>query len=155
MASRLEGRDVFKHLRPEQVNAINDVADVVMFEAGDAIYERGQMARYAFVVLEGEVALRLPGPAGVSVPIDLLTRDSMFGSCICFDHEKYMLTAQCTKVSKILRIGTETFRALMDDDPRMGYTLQSWISRIYFQRYVDTMTKLQSVVMNLQVEAGS
>jgi hypothetical protein len=41
----------------------------------------------------------------------------------------------------------------MDRDPRLGYTLQGYISTSYFNRYLDTMKKLQSIVMNLPVEA--
>lgn len=41
----------------------------------------------------------------------------------------------------------------MDQDLVMGYTIQTQISRIYFQRYIETMNKLQSIVMNLPLEA--
>ena len=42
---------------------------------------------------------------------------------------------------------------LMDRDERMGYHLQGYISNAYFNRYVDTMKKLQAIVMNIPVEA--
>ena len=41
----------------------------------------------------------------------------------------------------------------MDQDLLMGYTIQTQISRIYFNRYIDTMKKLQSIVMNLPLES--
>ena len=40
----------------------------------------------------------------------------------------------------------------MDADLRMGYAMQRRISHIYFKRYLDTMQKLQTVVMSLPVE---
>ena len=40
----------------------------------------------------------------------------------------------------------------MDEDLLMGYTIQTQISRIYFNRYIQTMKKLQSIVMNLPLE---
>ena len=46
-------------------------------------------------------------------------------------------------------------KSLMEKDQRMGHHLQSFISNAYFNRYVDTMQKLQSIVMNLPVEAGA
>ena len=46
-----------------------------------------------------------------------------------------------------------TLKELMDTDLVMGYAIQTKISRIYFNRYLDTMKKLQSIVMNLPVEA--
>jgi hypothetical protein len=36
----------------------------------------------------------------------------------------------------------------------MGYAMQRRLSGIYFKRYLDTMSKLQTVVMSLPVEAG-
>ena len=42
----------------------------------------------------------------------------------------------------------------MDQDLLMGYTIQTQISRIYFNRYIETMKKLQSIVMNLPLETA-
>lgn len=151
---RLEGQGVFQFLRPEQVRAISDVAEVVEFEAGDTIYEKGARADHFYVVLDGQVSLRLPGKSGISVQIDELTKGAMFGSCICFQLINYSLNAQCTSDSKLLKIESATLKELMDNDLVMGYTIQTQISRIYFNRYIDTMKKLQSIVLNLPLETA-
>ena len=49
-------------------------------------------------------------------------------------------------------ISVSGLRAIMDGDPRIGYIIQSGISRIYFKRYIETMEKLQAIVMNIPVE---
>ncbi len=92
---RLEGQEVFQFLRPEQVKAISDVAEVVEFQAGDTIYEKDSPAEFFYVVLEGQVSLRLPGQSGVSLQVDELTKGAMFGSCVCFQLVDYALNAQC------------------------------------------------------------
>ena len=68
----------------------------------------------------------------------------MFGSCICFQLIDYSLNAQCTADSKLLKIESATLKELMDRDLLLGYTIQTQVSRIYFNRYIDTMKKLQS-----------
>jgi CRP-like cAMP-binding protein len=151
---RLEGQGVFQFLRPEQLRAISDVAEVVECEAGDTIYEKGGRADHFYVVLDGQVSLRLPGKSGISVQIDELTKGAMFGSCICFQLINYSLNAQCTSDSKLLKIESATLKELMDADLVMGYTIQTQISRIYFNRYIDTMKKLQSIVLNLPLETA-
>jgi CRP-like cAMP-binding protein len=151
---RLEGQGVFQFLRPEQMRAISDVAEVVSFSAGDTVYEMGNPADHFYVVLDGQVSLRLPGKSGMSIQIDELTKGAMFGSCICFQLINYSLNAQCTSDSKLLRIESATLKELMDGDLLMGYTIQTQISRIYFNRYVDTMKKLQSIVLNLPLETA-
>ena len=150
--NRLEKHEVFQFLRPDQIKTISDVAEVVEFESGDIIYERGTKADHFFVVLSGQVSLRLPGRSGVSIQIEELTEGAVFGSCICFQFVDYSLNAQCTRDARLLKIESATLKELMDQDLLMGYTIQTQISRIYFNRYIDTMNKLQSVVMNLPLE---
>ncbi len=149
---RLEGQEVFQFLRPEQVKAISDVAEVVEFQAGDTIYEKDSPAEFFYVVLEGQVSLRLPGQSGVSLQVDELTKGAMFGSCVCFQLVDYALNAQCTTDARLLKIESATLKELMDGDLVLGYTIQTQISRIYFHRYIDTMKKLQSIVLNLPLE---
>ena len=122
------------------------------FRAGDTIYRKDARADYFYVVLDGQVSLRLPGQSGVSIQIDELTKGAMFGSCVCFQLVNYSLNAQCTSDSRLLKIESATLKDLMDSDLVMGYTIQTQISRIYFNRYIDTMKKLQAIVLNLPLE---
>ncbi|MGD8727760.1 MAG: cyclic nucleotide-binding domain-containing protein [Gemmatimonadales bacterium] len=150
---RLESQEVFSFLRPEQVNAISEAAEVIEYYAGDIVYRQGERADYTWVVLNGEVSLRLPAQGAVTVPIDLATPGVMFGSCLCFDIETYSTTAQCTQDSQLMKIDSLVLRNLMDEDLRMGYAMQRRISHIYFRRYLETMRKLQAMVMSLPIEA--
>ena len=151
---RLEGQEVFQFLRPEQITAISDVAEVVKFKAGEMIYQKDTRAEHFYVVLEGQVSLRLPGQSGVSLQVEELTKGAMFGSCVCFDLVDYSVSAQCTSESRLLRLDAATLKELMDQDLVMGYAIQTQISRLYFKRYLDTMKKLQAIVMILPLEPG-
>lgn len=150
---RLESQEVFGFLTPKQVDSISNAAQTVRYKGGDTVYSQGEPADFIYAVLEGEVMLRLPGKGGLSVPIDLAAPGTMFGSCMCFDIETYSTTAQCTQDSKLLKIKALAFNNLMDEDLRMGYGMQRRISQIYFKRYLETMRKLQTIVMSLPVEA--
>lgn len=150
---QLDRNEVFQFLRPDQVKKISEVAEEVSYAGGETIYEMGARADHFYIVLEGQVSLRLPGYRGVSIQIDELTTGAIFGSCVCFQLTNYSLNAQCTSDSRLLKISSITLKDLMDEDLVMGYTIQTQISRIYFQRYIETMNKLQSIVMNLPLEA--
>lgn len=150
---QLDKTEVFQFLRPDQLKMISDVARVELFEAGDTIYEKGARADYFYIVLEGQVSLRLPTRSGVAIQIDELTSGAIFGSCVCFQLADYSLNAQCTLDTRLLKISSTTLKELMDQDLLMGYTIQTQISRIYFQRYIETMNKLQSIVLNLPLES--
>ena len=150
--AQLESHEIFQLLRPEQVNTLSTAAEEVSLKAGETVFRRGEKADDFYVVLEGQVALRMLRPDGMSVLIDEVTGGAIFGSCLCFQIDTYTLTAQCTEDSRILRIKASTLKKLMDDDLVMGYAIQTIISRVYFKRYIDTMRKLQSIVQSIPLE---
>ncbi len=145
----LKRDEVFEFLRPDQVDVLSNAARLVRFKPGDVIYQKGDPAEYIYIVLNGQVALRLPGDRGVSIMIDELTKGDMFGSCVSFAMDSYVLTAQCTEACELLSFKASVLKGLLEDDPRMGYAIQSKISEIYFRRYVEAMNKLQAIVMNI------
>lgn len=149
---RMASRDVFGFLRPEQLDVLSDAADVLDYKEGDTVYYHGRRAEHMYVVLDGEVSLRLPGKGGISIPIDEATPGVMFGTCDCFGIDTYATTAQCTRDSRLMKIESAALRRLMDEDLLMGYVMQRRISQIYFNRYLDTMRKLQAIVMNLPID---
>ena len=151
--AQLESHEIFQLLRPEQVNILSSAAEEVSYRAGDTVFLRGEKADDFFVVLEGQVALRMLRPDGMSVLIDEVTGGAIFGSCLCFQIDTYTLTARCTEDSRILKIEAATLKKLMDDDLVMGYAIQTMISRVYFKRYLDTMRKLQAIVQSIPLEA--
>ncbi|KPJ92856.1 MAG: hypothetical protein AMS18_06475 [Gemmatimonas sp. SG8_17] len=154
MAAQLISQDVFGFLRPEQVHAISEASEKVGYKAGDIVYQKGAKADHFFTILDGEVTLRLPGRGGVNIVIDQLRKGAMFGSCVCFRRETYSLNAQCTEDSELLKVSSSVLKGLMDKDLMMGYALATRITEIYFSRYIETMEKLQAIVMNIPIEAG-
>ncbi len=154
MAEQLTSHEVFGFLRPRQVHAISENSEKIHLSAGDTVYERGANADHFFTVLEGEVALHLPGKGGVNVLIEQLTKGAMFGSCLCFQRTSYALTARSTGDSVLLKVRSEVLKKLMEKDLKMGYALQVRISQIYFNRYIDSMQKLQAIVMNIPIESA-
>jgi CRP-like cAMP-binding protein len=150
----LDSEQIFGFLRSDQINILSEAADKVEFKTGETIYNRGDPASHFYVILSGIVALRLPGKQIYSLLIDDLSPGSMFGSCVSFSMETYTLTAQCARDCQLLKVATSALKDLLDSDPRMGYAIQSRISEIYFKRYIETMKKLQAIVMNIPLDAS-
>ena len=153
VVERLKKQEIFQLLRPEQVDLLSEASKVTKFKAGEMVYRKGEKADRFYIVLKGQVSLRLPlKTAGLSVLIDELTEGDLFGGCVSGDLDAYSLNAQCTEESEILMISVSALTAIMEGDPRIGYIVQSRISRIYFKRYIETMEKLQAIVMNIPIE---
>jgi CRP-like cAMP-binding protein len=149
---KFSANEVFQLLLPQQIDALSKSSWTFTCKTGDTIYHQGMEVVHIYVVIEGKVALRLPGNKGVNVLIDMLEPGAMFGSCLSYNLGTYSLTAQSMEDSKILKIRANALKKVLDDDPRMGYAVQSRISAIYFKRYIQTMNKLQNVVTNIPLE---
>jgi CRP-like cAMP-binding protein len=153
MAGTLTAQEVFSFLLPEQVNAISEAAERVSFKAGEFIYEKGDKADYFYIILDGEVTLRLPSAGGLSLVIDQMGKGAVFGGPLGQKRKAYALSAQGTRKGKLLKIDIGVMKKLMEKDMRMGLHLQRYVANAYFDRYIDTMKKLQAIVMNIPVEA--
>jgi CRP-like cAMP-binding protein len=154
ITEQLNSEQVFGFLGSDHVHALSNAAETIELRAGETLYERGAPATHFFKVLKGSIALRLPTKGGASLLIEELGPGAMFGSCVSLVMGTYILTAQCTQDSQVLKVATSALKDLLDDDPRMGYALQSRISEIYFRRYIDTMKKLQAIVMNTPIDVA-
>ncbi|MCG6928327.1 MAG: cyclic nucleotide-binding domain-containing protein [Acidobacteria bacterium] len=152
--AQLTGHEVFRFLRSDQMNAVSSAAEEISLRAGDVVFRRGDRAEDFYVLLEGQVSLRLPRAGGVTLLIDEAREGAVFGSCVCLERDTYTLSAQCTLDSRLLKIRASILKQLMDRDKVIGYAIQSLISRVYFQRYVDTMEKLQAVVQSIPLETA-
>jgi len=152
MTGTITQQDLFGVLTPDYVHAISDVAEKVTVEAGETVYRKGDPAEFFYIVQRGEITLRLPGKEEVSVQIAQLSRGAVFGSCFAFSRASYAVTAQATENTELLKIENKVLKQMMERDPRMGYILQSHLCEVYFGRYLDTMQKLQAIIMNLPLE---
>ena len=153
MAGALTSQEVFSFLLPEQVHTISEASERVSFKPGEHVYQKGEKADFFYILLDGEVTLRLPTQGGLSLVIDQMGKGSIFGGPLGQKRRAYALSAQCTEKAKLLKIDISVMKKLMEKDMRMGLHLQRHVANAYFDRYIDTMKKLQAIVMHLPVEA--
>lgn len=147
--SHLEVQEVFCYLRPEQIQSLGQSAETLEYNPGDMVYHMGAKANYFYIILDGQITLSLPGKVGTSMMVDQLGKGAMFGRCVSLAMDTFILNAQCSEKARILRFQSDLFKKLMDEDPRMGYVIQTRIAEIYFKRYIESMSKLQAIVMNI------
>ena len=143
--SQLRGHNLFQMLQPKQVEKISNATEELVCEAGTSVYQAGEPAEFFFLVREGQIALRsTTGP--FTLHVDDVLPGEIFGTCLCLDRTTYALHAVCVQKSKLLRIRTETLKKILDEDLILGYAVQRYISSVYFRRYLEAITQIQSVV---------
>ena len=146
---QFRGQDLFQHLRPDQVNTLSEAAEGVSLKAGDSVYRRGDPNDFLYIVIQGRVSLTMPRSEDVRLLIAEVGEGEMFGYGACLQFERSSLNAKCLEDTRLLRISAEALKGVMDRDLIMGRAIQTLISRVYFQRYLHTMNKLQEIAHSL------
>lgn len=88
------------------------------FTAGETIYFAGDPAMCLYVVADGKIKLLRHSWSGKDVLLDLLTTGEFFGSLSTLEDDYYPDTAQAQTAACVLSIGSEDFRAILDNYPQ-------------------------------------
>ena len=114
---------LFQGLSETSLTSIAQSASLQEFEAETSIYEHGGPARELFVLVEGEVALRLSARSGESQELERRRSPDVFGEAAIWDDGPRMVTAQTTEPTSVLVIQRETLEQLLGPESRFVKTL--------------------------------
>jgi CRP-like cAMP-binding protein len=121
------------------------------YKAGTTIYRKRQPASRAYVLLEGEVELRVPSQAGPNLLVEQAGPGTMFGASVLLG-ENYMVTAQCLTDRKIMSIGKTPLEQIVEANPRMGLVIEKYLAEFYYHRSIDLMYKLEALIRGVPSE---
>ena len=144
----IEEKEIFSLLTSKQIAQISEFAVVKDFEEDQIIYNPQETARDLYILLEGEVSLRVPSKKDLSfdnfsIEIESITNHGqLFGTNLLFGLNKYMTRARVKKPSKIMIIHAERFLRIIREN-RSEFAIMSYLAKVYFERYIDTMKELE------------
>ena len=144
----IEEREIFSLLTSKQVSEISEIALIKDFEGGQIIYDQKEEANNLFILLEGEVSLRIPSKKDMSIEnfsleIEKITNHGeLFGTNVLFGLNRYMTRARVIKSSKIMILDAEKFLHIIRENGS-EFVIMSYLAKVYFQRYINTMRELE------------
>ena len=144
----IEEREIFSLLTSKQVSEISEVAVIKDFEEGQIVYDQKEAAKNLFILLEGEVSLRIPSRKDMSIEkfsleIEKITNHGeLFGTNVLFGLNRYMTRARVIKSSKIMILDAEKFLHIIRENGS-EFVVMSYLAKVYFQRYINTMRELE------------
>ena len=140
---KLEKHEVFGLLSSDEIKRLSVDSGEMILNEGERIYVEGMPASHIFVLIKGRVELKRPTRGGSDLLIDDLIAGNIFGISSLVGADRYLLNAECTENSDVLKIEGKTLRQILDENPVVGYALQRRVSRIFLKRYLKTMEILQ------------
>ena len=144
-------KEIFSLLTSKQIGEISDSAIIKDFETDQIIYERKEVAKNLFILLEGEVSLRVPGRddtniESLSLEIENIKQHgALFGSNLLFDVKRYVTRARVIKPSKVMILDAEKFLEIIRKN-RSEFIVMSYLAKVYFHRYINAMKEFEECV---------
>ncbi len=144
-------KEIFSLLTSKQISEISEAATIKDFEADQIIYDRKEVAKNLFILLDGEVSLRVPGRNDTSIDslsleIDKIAQHgALFGTNLLFDVKRYMTRARVIKPSKVMILDAKKFLEIIQEN-QSEFIVMSYLAKVYFQRYVNAMKEFEECV---------
>ncbi len=149
----IRGHELFQSFSFEEVESISTFSGAKEYGAGERVFERGEQGSHFFVVLEGQVSLKLPSADDVSsLVVGRMGQGDIFGLSPLLGFDRFTTTAECREDSSVLAIEAEPFRALLEDNSAVGLKTMTVMARAYFSRYIDTLSRFQHVLDELVLQ---
>lgn len=145
----LKGCNVFQELTDAELERIQALAVGREYEAGDVIFQQGDIAEEVFVLQEGKIALQMQLSVAMpqmtkSVTVDIVTNNDLFGWSAIVEPHVYTLTAVCLQMVNVMAINGTRFMALLQADHNIGYEVSKGLMKVVASRLDETQRLLIS-----------
>ncbi|MFH1723749.1 MAG: cyclic nucleotide-binding domain-containing protein [Elusimicrobiota bacterium] len=145
--SVLRGNELFGALSVDEVGRISAFSVAKEFKKGEMIFACDHPGTHFFMLMDGLVYLQLPAnPPEFSFAISRIQEGELFGLSPLLDSPQYTCMARCSVDTKVLSIEAGPFRELLRENAQTGFAIMNRVARIYFNRYIEILKKLDDVV---------
>jgi len=147
VSKMLKGHELFQALSFEEVDRISGFSGLKEFQKDEKVFSSGVVGSHLFVLLEGNVNLRLPADAHeASFVVGRIEKGELFGLATLLGEGRHTTTAQCVGPCKVLTVEAEPLRAILEENALVGLHIMRMAARAYFSRYVETLRRIQKVI---------
>lgn len=126
--SCLESCELFKGLDKKNIEEILDLCEVKTFQAGEYVFQQGDLGEHIYIIMEGHVSLERSVDLGQrkgKAVIGMLGRGRAFGcwSTLLGEPHHLMSSALCQKPLKVVMIKGDDLRYMMVRNTELGFNI--------------------------------
>lgn len=127
----------FRNLSDDQVNSLAEITNAVCYPPGYVLFEEGKPGERLFFLVKGDVeVLYNIGEAG-QVRVDKVSGKEVVGCSALVDPYTYTATERSLTEVEVLEINVGALRELMENDCRLGLSIQQHIISVLMERVLD------------------
>ena len=129
----------FQGFNDSHLEKVAAIALEESYEAGTAMYQKGDPARSLFLVCEGKIILVMENYMGshrvpMQVTVDVITKGDSMGWSALVAPYIYTLGALCIDRSRVIALNAVKLRELSDTEPELGYKLMQANAKVISNR---------------------
>ena len=129
-AADLREHLLFADLTHAQLARVRDTCAVYALTTGQVLYERGCRAQYFYLVVEGQVNLALHSRGGEEKIVEIIGKGQVFAEAVMFlEQPSYQLTAIAALPTRVARFSSETYLAILRENPGTCLRMLGHMSR--------------------------
>jgi signal transduction histidine kinase len=146
----LKSSEIFQGLTDEELEKLLPLCQEQVYEAGAVMFCEGAQCNYVQTLKSGKVALEteltISRSAAERATIDVLSGGSSF--CWSALMEPHILTSsgRCLEQTEILALDGEKLKALLDENPQMGYKVAMNLVKVVASRLQHTKQTMENIL---------
>jgi CRP-like cAMP-binding protein len=124
---QLRQADLFARLNPSVLTAVLSAGTRQVVAQGEFIYHREDPSDFFYILIEGDVRLRL-GDAGPEM-FAIFRPGEVFGWSSLIGGERHTVSAVCHRSATILKMDKNRLMAIFTNDPESGFIFYKQLAR--------------------------
>jgi CRP-like cAMP-binding protein len=132
----------FENLSRNQIEKIAEISNSLCYSPGHVMFEQGEHGEYLYLLVEGDVEVLYKESESSDHQVDTVSCEDLIGCAALVPPYYYTATQRCLTKVEVLEIETEALRKLIDQDPKIGLSMQTYI-----------IERLNNRVLNLRQKA--
>lgn len=146
----LRSSEIFQGLTDDELDKLVPLCQEQLYEAGAVMFCEGAQCNYVQTLKSGKVALEtelaISRSGAERATIDVLSHGSSF--CWSALMEPHILTSsgRCLEKTEILALDGEKLKALLDENPQMGYKVANNLVKVVASRLQHTKHTMEHIL---------
>jgi CRP-like cAMP-binding protein len=145
-AQALKALPLFKDLKMDQLKLLQPLIDPIAAQKDQLIFDQGEVAKYIYIVVKGEVLVRYKAYDGPVIPVSRVGPGGVFGWSAALGRSAYTSGAVCAKDSLIYRIDGGALRKICEQDSEAGTAILDRLASVIAERPKNTHGHIMTIL---------
>ena len=143
---------LFEGFDASQVSILKPLFEDFMCEAGTTIFEQGDQAKYLYLLMNGNIAIRYKPYDGPPLTLTRLHAGEIFGWSAVLGSSKYTSSIVSETEVEAIRIKGANLWELTGEHPEIGKTVINRLAQIVSPRWENAHLQIQSLLNSNRTE---